>query len=636
MPSTASPSPAPGAADSASRASLLLLGALGVVYGDIGTSPLYAIKETFAGPHPLPIDRFHILGVLSLMFWTITILVSIKYVAIMLRADNRGEGGVLVLLGLVQRAVAQRPSLATLVVVLGIFAGALFYGDCMLTPAISVLSAVEGLKIAAPPLEHAVIPITIAIVVMLFLIQRRGTGAVGNLFGPMMIVWFGTLAILGIRAIAHKPEVLLALSPHYAVGFLLHDGWVAFLSLGSVFLAVTGAEALFADLGHFGRSAIRRAWYGLVLPALVLNYFGQGALLLRDPATIANPFILLAPEWGRMALVVLAAIATVIASQATISGAFSVTQQAIHLGYLPRIRIVHTSASERGQIYVPFINWTLFIAVVALVLGFRTSSDLAAAYGIAVSGTMVLSSVLLAMVATFIWQWQPRWIWVVFGGFLFVDTLFLLANATKIPHGGWFPLVVGAATFVLLTTWKQGRAALAQRLQRDTLSIEEFIASLSDKCARVSGTAVFLTGSTDGVPTALLHNLKHNKVVHERNILMTVIVDDVPKVDPSARIEARDLGDGFRRINLRYGFLDTIDVPKALAHAKHAELGFQYDPMTISYFLSRETLVGTIDSPLPFWRRWLFFWMSRNAAGTMEFLQLPTNRVVELGSQIQV
>jgi KUP system potassium uptake protein len=616
----------------------LILGAVGVVFGDIGTSPLYAVKETFAGPHPLPIDRTHVFGVLSLIFWAVTLVVSVKYVLIVMRADNRGEGGSLVLLSLVDKAAAGRKGLALVGSGLGILAAALFYGDSMITPAISILSAVEGLDVAAPSLDTYVIPLSVVIIIGLFLVQRRGSGAIGGMFGPVMMVWFAVLAVLGLRNIAHAPEVLMAISPHYAVAFFLNNGWLAFLALGSVVLAVTGSEALYADMGHFGRTPIRVAWYVIVFPALMLNYFGQGALLLADPNAIQNPFFLLAPAWALLPLVILATMATIIASQAVISGAFSVTQQATHLGYMPRLRNVHTSEQEKGQIYVPFLNWTLMVMVTVLVIGFGSSSNLAAAYGVAVTGTMLIDSILVSLVMILVWKWRRRAVTIFLSVALIVDGAFFLANATKIPYGGWFPLVVAVAIFVLLTTWKKGRAVLAERLQRDTLSVEDFLQSLSDKVARVPGIAIFLTGSVQGVPLALLHNLKHNKVLHEQNILLTVFVEEIPQVPASRRCEAQDLGNCFRRIVLRYGFMDAIDVPKALANASIAELGFFYEPLTISYFLSRETLVAT-NSPmakLSFWRKRLFFWMSRSAASTMEYFQLPTNRVVELGGQVDI
>jgi KUP system potassium uptake protein len=612
----------------------LSLGALGVVYGDIGTSPLYALKETFAGTHPLPIDRVHVFGVLSLVFWSLVLVVCVKYLSVVMRADNKGEGGTLVLLALVERAVVGRKRLVAWIGVLGIIGAALFYGDSMLTPAISVLSAVEGLQIASPHFADIVVPLTVVIVVGLFAIQRHGTALVGGMFGPVMVLWFATLAVLGIRNVALVPEVLWALSPHHAVLFAMNDGLTTFLALGSVFLVVTGAETLYADMGHFGRGPIRVAWYTVAMPALVLNYFGQGAMLLADPNTIDNPFYRMAPGWATLPLVILATLATIIASQATISGAFSMTQQAIQLGYMPRMRIIHTSESERGQIYIPFINWTVLVFVVVLVLGFQSSTALAAAYGTALSGLMVLSTAQLLVVMALVWRWR-RLAWGLGALFIVVDLLFFLANSTKIPDGGWFPVVVAVAIFALLGTWKRGRAALNEKLHRD-MTMDQLMESLSDKVVRVQGTAVFLTGSTSGVPPALLHNLKHNKILHERNILLTVSFVDVPEVAADQRIESQDLGHGFRRIILHYGFMEIVDVPKALANAPLAALGFVYEPMSISYFLSRETLVPAPQSPLSYWRLRLFFWMHRSATGTLEFFQLPKNRVVELGAQVEL
>ncbi len=613
----------------------LLISAVGVVFGDIGTSPLYTMKETFAGPHPLPLDRPHVLGVLSLIFWSVTLVVSVKYVLVMMRADNRGEGGTLSLLALLGQATAKRPQLVTLVGSLAIFAGALFYGDSMITPAISVLSAVEGLQVVAPQLERWIVPITIAILLGLFMIQRHGSAAVGVLFGPVMILWFSVLALLGARNLMLMPEVLWALSPHHAVMFFVHDGVTAFLALGSVVLAVTGAEALYTDMGHFGRGPIRVAWYGLVLPALLLNYFGQGALLLTRPEAVANPFFNLAPSWAGFPMLALATCATVIASQAVISGAFSVTRQAIQLGYLPRMSIIHTSEKEIGQIYSPFMNWSLAVFVIALVLGFGSSSNLASAYGIAVTGTMLIDTVLVALVMVLIWNWRGWRMIALIAVFGLIDAAFFLANATKIPHGGWFPLAIGVGVFVLLTTWKRGRQIVAARQSDATLPIDAFLASLSDRAARVAGTAVFLTAS-DGVPAALLHNLKHNKVLHERVVLLTVKVEERPFVSSEQRVEARVLRDGFHRVILRYGYMQDPNVPRALANARTEDLGFFYEPMTISYFLGRETLIPSRTPGMSMWRETLFAWMSRSAASAMEFFHLPANRVVELGEQIEI
>ena len=614
----------------------LMFGAIGVVFGDIGTSPLYAMKETFAGPHPLALDRLHVLGVLSLVFWAVTIVVSIKYVIFIMRADNRGEGGSLALLALVSRAAHGRPGLTALVSSLGIFAAALFYGDSMITPAVSVLSAVEGLSVVAPQLEHWVVPATIVILVVLFAIQSHGTAAMGMAFGPIMTGWFTVLAILGIRNIGLQPDVLKALSPHYAMMFLAADGWQGFLAFGSVVLAVTGAEALYADMGHFGRLPIRLAWYLLVLPALVLNYFGQGALLLTNPQALENPFFLMAPDWAGIPLLILATCATVIASQAVISGAFSVTRQAIQLGYLPRMTIIHTSEKEIGQIYIPVLNWTLMFFVMALVIGFRTSSNLASAYGVAVTGTMVIDACLIGMVMVLLWGWNRRRVLMLLGVFMTVDVAFFLANATKIPHGGWFPLAVGLSIFVLLTTWKRGRALLMARLRADNMPEDVFLASLSDKVARVPGTAIFLTGTTEGIPLALLHNLKHNKVIHERVVILTVLNEEIPAVSSARRIETHELAPGFQRLILRFGFMEDTNIPKTLAHARSDQLGFFYEPMSISYFLSRETIIPSSVPGMAVWREHLFAWMARSATSAMDFFHLPSNRVVELGSQVEI
>nr|WP_068432551.1 potassium transporter Kup [Magnetospirillum sp. XM-1]CUW38844.1 potassium transporter\ len=614
----------------------LMLAAIGVVFGDIGTSPLYAMKETFSGPHAVTMDRGNILGVLSLVFWAITIIVSFKYVIIIMRADNRGEGGSLALLALVSHAAENNRRLSIMVSALGIFAAALFYGDSIITPAISVLSAVEGLQVAAPHLEQWVVPLTLCILFVLFAIQSHGTDLVGKMFGPVMLVWFLTLAILGIRNLSHAPSVLAALSPHYAISFLFREGWHAFLALGSVVLAVTGAEALYTDMGHFGRLPIRLAWYILVLPALILNYFGQGALLIAQPEAIANPFFNLAPAHLALPLVILATMATVIASQAVISGAFSVTRQAIQLGFLPRMEIIHTSEEEMGQIYLPFVNWLLMAMVMTLVVGFKTSSNLAAAYGVAVTGTMVIDALLVGTVMLLIWKWNPRKVKWLIGGFLVVDLAFFLANSIKIPDGGWFPLVVGGLIFTLLTTWKDGRRRLLARLKADALPVEDFLASLSDRVPRVPGTAVFLTGTSEGVPIALLHNMKHNKIVHERVVLLTVVVEEVPYVPEEQRLENRLLAPNFHRLFLRYGFMESPNVPKALAHARTDQLGFFYEPMSVSYFVSRETLVPTEKTGIVGLRETLFGTLSRMATSAMDFFHLPSNRVVELGSQIEL
>ncbi|MEK7820460.1 MAG: KUP/HAK/KT family potassium transporter, partial [Pseudomonadota bacterium] len=513
---------------------------------------------------------------------------------------------------------------------------ALFYGDSMITPAISILSAVEGLNVVAPALSPFILPITAAVLLFLFLIQRHGTATVGTFFAPIVVLWFIALAALGIHWIALFPKVLAALSPHYAFLFLVQEGFNGFLAMGSVVLVVTGAEALYADMGHFGRLPIRLAWYLLVLPALILNYFGQGALLLTDPSAIENPFFRMAPEWAALPLVGLATLATIIASQAVISGAFSMTRQAIQLGYVPRMSIRHTSEKEMGQIYIPVLNWVLMIFVLALVLGFQSSSNLAAAYGVAVTGTMLISTLLLAIVMALLWQWRRRtWITII-AVLLIVDTVFFAANTVKIAHGGWFPLVVALLVYVLLTTWKQGRDLTFLRREQDALTPEDFVKSLSERAVRVPGTAVYFSAAHEKVPAALLHNLKHNKVLHDRVVLLSVSVEDIPYVPAEKRVRSEDLGNGIRGVTLRFGYMQNPDVPKALANATFGDLGFFYEPMSISYFLSRPTIVPSMTSPLPRWREALYAWMVRSSASAMEFFQLPTNRVVELGSQIEI
>lgn len=617
----------------------LLVGALGIVYGDIGTSPLYTLHECFAGEHPLAVDKGNVLGILSLIFWSITLIVSIKYVIVTMRANNRGEGGSLALLAMLHQAGEGRPWLPPLVATLGIAAAALFYGDSTITPAVSVLSAIEGLEVAAPALEDYVLPITLTILVGLFAIQRKGTALVGSMFGPVMIVWFIILAILGLRNIAKAPLVLAALSPHYGALFMMNHGLVGFLSLGAVVLAVTGGEALYADMGHFGRTPIALAWYLLVLPALILNYFGQGALLLSDPKSLENPFFLMAPSWALVPMVILAGLATVIASQAVISGAYSVTAQAMQLGYLPRMRILHTSAKEKGQIYIPFLNSLLVLFVIALVLGFRTSSNLAAAYGIAVTGTMGITTIMVTMVAAFIWGWKNKLAYALLGLFLIVDVSFFAANAAKVIHGGWFPLALGVIIFLLLMTWKRGRALVFARREDGAMPIGDFVASVvgSKNISRPKGTAIFLTSTLrDHIPPALMHNLKHNQVLHEITVLLTIVVEDIPHVDQSRRTSSEHVTDGIYRVIIRYGFMDETNIPRALANASEQQLGFFYEPMKISYFLSRETIISSEHPGMDPLREALFAWMSRSASSAMEFFSLPVNRVVELGDQIEI
>ena len=613
----------------------LTVGALGIVFGDIGTSPMYAFRETFAGQHthPVPVDQLHVFGVLSLIFWSMMIVVTIKYVTILMRADNKGEGGSLALLALISRKT-EGARWGSVIILLGVFACALFYGDSMITPAISVLSAVEGLVIVQHSLQPYVLPIAIGILVALFMIQQRGTAAVGALFGPIIILYFTTLTILGLLSIFNSPHVIGALDPRWAIRFFMLEQFNAFVAMGSVVLAVTGAEALYADMGHFGRHPIRVGWMFIVLPALMINYLGQGALLIIQPSAASNPFFLLAPEWFRLPIVFIATAAAVIASQAVISGAFSVTQQAIHLGYIPRLRITHTSESAQSQIYIPAINWALMISVIALVLVFRNSSNLSAAYGIAVTGAMFIDTCLLAVVLFALWGWN-KWIaGAALAVFFIVDAAYFAANLLKVPSGGWFPLMIGFIAFTLLTTWAKGRKLLARQLRQGEIPIELFIKSATNSAARVPGTAVFMTSQADGVPHALLHNLKHNKVLHERSIFLKVAIEDVPFIDESKQIEVQDLGKGFFRIVLHFGFMQEMDVPAALAKIDCCGLPFKM--METSFFLSRQTPLASNVRGMALWREKLFAWMMRNAESPMEFFSLPANRVVEMGSQIKI
>ena len=618
----------------------LVIGAIGIVYGDIGTSPIYAFRETFAGHHVLRVDQVHIFGVLSLIFWSMMIIVTLKYVTIIMRADNKGEGGSLALLALINRTLGGKKKWTSGVVMLGVFATALFYGDSMITPAVTVLSAVEGLTTVSSAFGEFVIPIAIGILVGLFAIQARGTARVGLMFGPVMILYFITLAVLGGMHIMDRPDVILAmLNPLNAVYFFTTDFTRAFVALGSVVLAVTGAEALYADMGHFGRKPIRVSWIYFVLPALLLNYLGQGAMILSaDAATAAakikDPFFYLAPDSLRLPLVLIATAASIIASQAVISGAFSVTQQAIQLGFVPRLRIAHTSESAAGQIYIPIVNWALMIMVLLLVVTFRSSSNLTGAYGIAVVGAMLIDSVLISVVLRQMWNWNRFAVAGLLLLFFLVDFSYLSANLLKIPAGGWFPLLVGALAFTLLTTWAKGRQLMISRMNEASLPMEIFIKSAAPSAARVPGTAVFMTSSASGVPHALLHNLKHNKVLHERVILLTVRIEDVPYVSEEKRLEEKDYGAGFYRVLLRYGFMEEINVPAALAQLK--SVGSTCKMMDTSFFLARQTLLPSARPGMAIWREKLFAWMLRNAESAMEFFKLPTNRVVELGSQVEI
>jgi KUP system potassium uptake protein len=612
---------------------VLMLGAVGVVYGDIGTSPLYALKESFIGPHPLAVDRLHIFGVLSLIFWSLMLIVTVKYVVVAMRADNRGEGGSFALLALISRHLDGGRWTAS-IVMLGVLAASLFYGDAMLTPAISVLSAVEALTIVEASLAPMVLPISVAILIALFLIQSRGTAKVGALFGPIVLVYFATLATLGVANIANRPEILGILNPWWAVEFFHHDPRLAFLAMGSVFLAVTGAETLYADMGHFGRRAIGISWLTLVYPCLMLNYMGQGALLLVSPEAVENPFYLMAPEWARLPLVLIATAATIIASQAVISGAFSVTHQAVQLGFLPRLQTLHTSEKAAGQIYIPVINWGLLAMVLILVLGFGESTRLASAYGISVVGTMLITTMMLGFLIFRVWRWN-RWLaTVTVAVFLLIDITYFASNITKVPDGGWFPLVVAAVLFTALTTWATGRRLMRERLEETAMPLRVFIES-AGSVHRVGGTAVFLSASPDTIPSALLHNLKHNQVMHERILILTVAVEEVPFVEPARRIDVHDAHGGFYRIILHYGFMEEIDIPRELANIK--EIGAAFNMMTTSFFLGRQKLIASKDKPgMALWRERLFAWMTKNSESAMESFKLPTNRVVELGSQLQI
>ena len=618
----------------ASATAALTLAAIGVVYGDIGTSPLYALKEVFAqGRVPLTPDN--ILGILSLVFWTLTVVVSLKYVALILRADNHGEGGLIAMLALATQAVKDRPVLRRRLLLLGIFGTAIFFGDGVITPAISVLSAVEGLEVAAPGLHRFVVPVTLVVITALFATQRFGTAVVGRLFGPVTLVWFGVLALLGVHQLLGNPQVLVALSPHYALGFLFGHPGVAFVALASVVLCVTGAEALYADLGHFGKRPIRLAWFVVVMPALVLNYFGQGAMLLRHPENVSNPFYEMAPTWALFPLIVLATLATVIASQALITAAFSVTKQAIQLGYLPRLRIVHTNVRETGQIYVPFVNWSLYGGVVIAVVLFGSSSALASAYGIAVTIDMTITTVMTFFVIRCAWK-LPLWLCVAATGFFFVvDIVFFAANVVKVFEGGWFPLLIGAVMFTLMVTWKQGRRLMSERLREESVGLDDFLASVFiSPPLRVPGTAVFLNADKGATPFALLHNLKHNKVLHERNLFVTVQSHELPWVGFDRRCEVESLGRDCWQVTLHFGFKNDPDVPEALKLLKTR--GVVLDDMETSYFLSRDTVVPTFGGGMPMWREKLFASMHRNAAAAADFLNLPTNRLVELGTKVEI
>ena len=624
----------PNSHDQKSTLAALTLGALGVVYGDIGTSPLYAFKEVFAHGHLAPTpDNIH--GILSLMFWTLTVIVSLKYVTLILRADNNGEGGLVAMLALASTAVKERPQLRSALLGLGIFGTAIFFGDGVITPAISVLSAVEGLEVAAPGLQRYVTPVTLVVLTMLFAIQKHGTGGIGKFFGPITVVWFVVLAVMGLKHIAANPAILVAMSPHHALGFIVNHPGLAFISLGAVILCATGAEALYADMGHFGKLPIRLAWFSLVMPALVINYFGQGAMLLAHPENIGNPFFEMAPQWALYPLVGLATCATFIASQALISAAFSVTKQVIQLGYLPRLRVLHTSERETGQIYIPFVNWSLYGCIVMAVIFFGSSSKLAAAYGITVALDMLITTIMTFFVIRFAWKMSLPLCIAATGIFFFIDLMFFGANVLKIIDGGWFPLLIGVVMFSLMTTWKDGRALLSERLRSDAIDLHPFLeAVFCSPPLRVEGTAVFLNADAGTTPNALLHNLKHNKVLHRQNLFVTVRSHEVPWVGSDERIEIEALGNDCWQVMLHFGFKDEPDVPQALKLLHHH--GVQVDDMETSYFLSRDIVIPTIGGGMAAWREKLFAGMHRNASGVADFLSLPTNRVVELGSKVEI
>jgi KUP system potassium uptake protein len=615
---------------------ILCLTAMGVVYGDIGTSPLYSVRECFFGHHRVAVTHANVLGVLSLIFWSLAIVVTLKYHVYVLRADNRGEGGILALMALVHRVLrSENNKKLYLLTALGLFGAALLYGDGMLTPAVSVLSAVEGLEIATPFFKPYVVPITIVILVVLFLFQRKGTAGVGAVFGPVIIIWFLTLALLGISNIVKQPSVLAALSPVYAVHFFRENGFHGYLVLGAVFLVATGGEALYADLGHFGEMPIQIDWFSVVGPSLLLNYFGQGALLINNPEYAKNPFYLMAPSWAQYPLVILATMATIIASQAVISGVFSLTRQAAQLGYAPRINIVHTSEKEIGQIYIPGANWALMVATILLVLGFKSSSNLAAAYGVAVTSTMIITTILAYFVARHMWHWKLPYAILVTAGFLFVDLAFFGANIIKVAQGGWFPLLIGIVVFTLFTTWKRGRQLLGARLQQTMFPLKSFIVDAkSTNFMRCPGTAIFLNSDPDGTPIAMLHNIKHNMVLHTKNVVVTIITEEVPKVQSKERFQFEDLGGGFYKVVLRYGFMEDPDVPAALQNLKMH--GLDIDPMKATYILSRNTLLASKYPGMALWREKLFVFLTRNASRPTEFFRLPPNRVVELGMQIEI
>ncbi|MBB3227565.1 KUP system potassium uptake protein [Luteibacter sp. Sphag1AF] len=624
-----------GTNDHKRRLAALALGAIGVVFGDIGTSPLYTMKETL-GTHGMTPQPAAVLGILSLIFWALIMVVSLKYVTFVMRADNKGEGGIMALMALAQRSVSGSPRARWVLAAIGIFGASLFYGDGVITPAISVLSAVEGLEVAAPQLEDYVVPICLVILFFVFAVQRHGTATVGKAFAPVMTLWFLVLAVLGLNQLVKHPQVLVAVNPMYAIDFFLEHKKQAFIALGGVVLALTGAEALYADMGHFGKKPIRVAWFGFVLPALLINYFGQGALLLHDQTAIENPFYKMVPDDLLYPMIALSTMAAVIASQAVISGAFSMTREAMQLGYSPRMAVVHTSREMSGQIFVPWINRLLLVLVFLAVIGFRSSNNLGAAYGIAVTGTMTMTTLLALVVARKRWNWH--WSAVISVGvlFLIIDIAFFGANALKIAHGGWFPLVLGVVIFVMMTTWRRGRDLVVREIKQSGLALEPFVANIADHPPlRVPGTAVFLTANQNSVPHAMLHNLKHNKVLHERNVLLTVEMLETPVADADERMEVTDFGGGFFGLQLRFGFAEDPNIPLALTRA--SSMGLDFDMMDTTFFLSRETIVADARRPgMALWRDKLFAFMARNALPATAFFQIPGNRLIELGAQVEI
>jgi KUP system potassium uptake protein len=614
---------------------VLSLAALGVVYGDIGTSPLYALRECFHGPHSIVPTPANILGVLSLIFWSLIIVISVKYLAFVLHADNHGEGGILSLTALATPIKPSGKSERWILIAMGIFGASLLCGEGIITPAISILSAMEGLTVATPLLNPYIVPITIAIIVALFLFQARGTAGIGRVFGPVTLVWFAVLAILGLLQIARYPEVLAAVNPVHAVDFFLRNGWHGFLILGAVCLVITGGEALYADMGHFGMKPIRLAWFTLVLPALLLNYFGQGALLLENPGAVENPFYRLVPSWGLYPMIALATAAAVIASQAVITGAFSLAMQAVQLGFIPRLKITHTSTREFGQIYIPGINWALMFGCIGVVIGFRTSSSLAAAYGIAVTSTMVITTILFYVVAQEGWGWSRLTAGLLALSFLVIDLSFFGANIIKVAHGGWFPLLLASMIFTVMMTWKRGRKILSERIQSDSQPLEDFLLEIERRPpTRVPGTAIFMNGNATRTPPALIHNLEHNKVLHERVLFLTVKTRLIPYVNDDERVEIESIGSGFYRLRVFYGYMEDPEIPRVLENIKAP--GFTFDPQDTTYFLGRETIMASKRPGMPIWREKIFALISRNATSATAYFCLPPDRVVELGSQVEI